>query len=269
MLNTDKRQFLDPISSISKIILLYFSSPKTKLRVGNNTIQLESADSTIDTIYRTYNNLMPSFVSNSNSEGKRENICKLYPIIIRFIKLYLMVKQKRLTSKQSNTPQELASTALVKKTSDFDSTNRHTESDRLSYEGEINDEMCYEYLKKIACYAIVGMRELQKTYHYDNAVFALNYYITLLEQGMNQTYTDALLPAHLKNLMDNNLVDDRKLQKLWQDSHIIEIGRTFEKCFEAKEKNDEIMLEANKEKLLGILKKKDEIFQKMVSTDNA
>lgn len=81
-MGSDKRQFLDPISTISRIILLHFSPPKTKIRILDHTVHLV-LDNYTEIVYR---NLY---------RDNRADICVLFPIFIRFIELYLLDKQKK------------------------------------------------------------------------------------------------------------------------------------------------------------------------------
>jgi len=75
------------------------------------------------------------------------------------------------------------------------------------------------------------------------------------------------LTEHLKELTKNNLLDDTKVKKIWDDSHIIELGKTFEKCFDAEKRKDTIMMDVEKHKILNILNKHDEMFKKILGTD--
>ena len=162
-MSSDKRQFLDPISSISKIILLHFYPQNTKLRILDHAVQLVG-DSYIDIVARNW------------YKDNRGDICFLYPIFIRYIKLYLIEKQKK-----------SGKSCLVDKP-----------DSELSQE-----ELSLKYLKKLGEYSIFGMKELQKTYGYDNVVFTLQYYISLMKAGINNNFNDELLPGNLKELSKN------------------------------------------------------------------
>jgi hypothetical protein len=230
-MSTDKRQFLDPISTISKMILLHFCPPKTKLSITNHTLQLVGESSYYDLITRNWN------------KNNRNDICFLFPMFTRFIRLYLIEKRKKIG--KSYSPNNIA---------------EHSMSE---------EEICYKYLKKIGEYSIYGLKELQKTYEYDNATFTLQYYISLIEAGVNEEFTDNLLPENLKELGKNNLLDDGKVLNIWENKHIIELGKTFEICFEAEEKKDQLILDSNKKKLMNILEIHDEKFKKMLETDSS
>jgi hypothetical protein len=238
-MSSDKRQFLDPISTISRIILLHFSPPKTKIRILDHTVHLV-LDNYTEIVYRNF------------YRDNRADICVLFPIFIRFIELYLVDKQKKIGRENKK-----------------NYFNKSQSIDNLVESQLSQDELCYKYLKKIGEYSVVGLKELQKTYEYDNVVFTIQYFISLIKEGVNCNYSDEILPDHLKELTKNNLVDNAKLQKIWEDAHIIELGKTFESCFEAKKKNDTVLLDSNKTKIINILEKHDELFKKMLGNDVA
>jgi hypothetical protein len=239
-MSSDKRQFLDPISTIGRIILLHFSPPKTKLRILDHTVQLVE-DSYLELVTRNW------------YRDNRGDISALYPIFIRYINLYLIEKQKKLEIKNIN--------------QNFDGKKKSVDTTPNSELTQ--EENSYKYLKKLGEYSIIGIKELQKTYNYDNVVFALQYYITLIKSGVNDSFSEEMLPDHLRELMKNNLFDDGKVQKIWEDVHIIELGKAFETCFEAEKNNDSIILDSNKTKIINILNKHDEIFKKIFGTDGS
>jgi hypothetical protein len=251
MSSTDKRQFLDPISTISRIILLHFSPPKTKIRITDHTVQLtESSYHWL--VEATTPHWFAEATTRKWNGDSRNDICYLYPIFVRFIELYLLEKQKKALVKGSN------KSALVKIGS----------MEGLNESKLFPEDTCYKYLKKIAEYAVAGMTKLQKTYGYDNASFTIQYFITLLKEGIDCKYTtEDSLPEPLRELTKNNLLDDNKVQKIWEDSHIIDLGRTFEQCFKAEKNNDQMLLNANKKKIMDILDAHDFDFKKMLGTD--
>jgi hypothetical protein len=238
-MSSDKRQFLDPISTISKIILLHFYPSKTKIRILDHTVQLVP-DNYAELVYRNF------------YRDNRGDVCVLFPIFVRFIELYLIDKQKKIGRDNKK--------SLFGKSQSIDN---------LSESQLTHDELCYKYLKKIGEYSVIGLKALQKTYEYDNVVFTMQYFISLIKEGINCNYSDDFLPEHLKEITKNNLLDNAKLQKIWEDSHIIELGKTFESCFEAKGKNDNVLLDSNKIKIMNILEIHDNLFKKMLGNDVA
>lgn len=233
-MTSDKKQLLDPISTLSRIILLSFYPEKTKLRIHDHCVQLVE-NTIIELFYRNY------------YHDTRNDICVLYPIFIRYIELYLLEKQNKIKQKKSS---------LFSKSKSNEEVNENN-----------TDGLCYDYLKKIAEYTINGLKILQKTYEYDNVVFSLQYFINILQSAIDGTYSDTILPDHLIGITNGCLLDKNKVQQIWSDTHIIELGETFEKCFETKKNNDEILLESNKKKIINILEKRDEEFRNKIIKD--
>lgn len=226
--NTDKRQFLDPISTIAKIILLHFYPEKTKIRICDNTVQIVE------------NNYTELLMRNIYKDS-RNDVCVLYPIFIRYIELYFLEKKSKVQNLNN-----------IMNTQDIQLTQ---------------DELSFKYLKKLGDYCIVGLKKLQNTYEYDNVVFTLQYYILLLNNAIDDKYSYNLLPENLKDLVKNNLLDDSKVKKIWEDSHIVELAKTFGNCFDAKNKNDAILLKSNLLKIVNILEEHDDKFKKMLGID--
>lgn len=79
---TSKRQFMDPVSSICKIILLKLYPPRTKIRIIEHTIQLVPDFYTERMVFRPW------------YKDSREDMCALYPVIVRFIELFYNEKSK-------------------------------------------------------------------------------------------------------------------------------------------------------------------------------
>jgi len=230
MTTPDKKQFLDPLSCISRLILLYFSQPNTKLRIINHTIQL-IPPSYAEILFRNW------------YKDSRNDICVLYATIIRFI-THLLEKQKKLINQKSH--------------------NIHNSQTKE----ELNqDETCYKYLKLLGTYTIFGMQELQKTYNYDNSVFALQFYSNLIKNAINGTYDTSLLPPHLQEYTNQNLLDISKIQQIWTDSHIIELSKIFENAYNAKQKNDIVLLNGYLESANKILEQHDILFKNAISID--
>lgn len=83
-----KRQLLDVIGSTCKLILLNFHPEGTKIRIVGNAIELDNST------------VSQGFYRMINKES-REDICALFPVISRFIELYLMKKTEDTDMKES------------------------------------------------------------------------------------------------------------------------------------------------------------------------
>ena len=254
---TSKRQFLDPIGASCRLILLQFSPPKTKIRITDHTIQL------VEDGYSERMFFRPWVFRDS-----REDMSALFPMIVRFIELYLMEKKSNgpkkailLTNEDPLHHQfnflDVENTELAIQKSD--------QSDEVDY-----SEGCYKYLKKLAEYMIKGMSKLEDTYGVCNATFTLQFYSNLLRAGIDGTYSQDLLPEKIKDFTAHNLLNSAKIKNLWSDTDIVAIGELFEKCFDAQKSNNHQMIDAYGAAIAAILDGRDEAFRNMMlATDCA
>lgn len=234
---TSKKQFLDPIGTGCKLILLHFTDPDTKIRIIDHTIQLVP------------NNLAEKLLYRPLNGDSRNDIAVLYPVIIRFVELYL-------TEENSSSAEE-------------HDKHKH-KSNKQNDPKKIVDEKCHESLKKMAKYIIAGLSRLGATYGFDNAAIAIHYYSIILTSAVEGTYSNKMLPDHLKDLTHQNLLDTDKIKNIWKNETIIELIDLFEKCFDAYEHNNLELVNGFRAGIDTILALKDEAFKKIVlSTDNA
>lgn len=134
------------------------------------------------------------------------------------------------------------------------------------------DEKLYKYALLLGKYSIVGLQTLQNTYSFngsstltfDNSVFTLQLFILLLKNGINGIYSDELLPENFIPLLNNGLLDDSKIEKIWEKKHIIDLGETFKKYFDSKIENDSTSFCSNEKKILEMLSQHDVIFQQFI-----
>lgn len=256
-----KRQFLDPISGGCRFILLKLLEAKTKIRISDHTIKLVPYSITERYFYRPWKG------------DSREDMCALYPMIIRFIELYLNEKKPKQSPVPSEDDVHKKSKPVKQHTSLIDDPfedDVKVSTDIVKKTDADYSVECYEYLKLIAQYMIEGLHVLEKTYEYDNSVFTLQYFANLLKAGIDGTYSSDLLPPHLKDFTSQNLFDVDKIKNLWKNQNIIQLGDLFQKCFDAKTRDASDLVNAYKVAIESILEARDEEFQKLVSqTENA
>jgi hypothetical protein len=273
---TTKRQFLDPIGAGCRFVLLKSYEPKAKLRITDHTVQVVPDSILEKLIYR------PWIYGDS-----REDISALYPVIVRFIELYFNIKK---TNKQESSTKQ-----KKKQYNDYDMdfynniidiesniydnyTNTDIDTDIESDLNNINNEHninesnnncndVYDALKTIALYMIEGMEELEKTYEFGNAVFSLQYYINLLKSAINETYTQDMLPIHLKDFTSQNFLDNDKIKSLWKDNDIIQLARLISLCF-SKDNKTATCEKVYRAAIITMLDERDNIFKQMISSTN-
>jgi hypothetical protein len=229
-----KRQFLDPIGACSRIILLHFSDPGTKLRIDDHRLQL---------VHDTW---WEKIVGRKYYQDSKDDMCVLFSIIVRYIELYLLPNKKNPQKQSSFLKRNLSSSDISE-----------TENTYIN---------CYDDLKKLAEYMQLGITDLQKTYGFNNAVFTLQYFNNLLSEAMNSNYNaELLLPVHLQKHTNYNLLDVSKIKKLWTDTDIIILRKHFTACFDARLNMDIRNLNASKTAIISILDSHDEEFKNMIS----
>lgn len=226
-----KRQFMDPVSAVCKLILLKLYPARTKIRIIDHTIQLVPDLYTERMVFRPW------------YQDSREDMCALYPVIVRFIELFLNEKKYKLHE-------------------------HDIESESISIISDVyeSDNKYYESLKKLAEYSLDGLHSLEETYGYDNAVFTLKFYSNLLQASVDGTYTQKMLPNHLKDFTSQNLLDISKIKNLWKDESIMHISKLFDDCFEALKNNQNEIVIGYKAAIELFLGSRDDDFKKIIAS---
>ena len=100
-------------------------------------------------------------------------------------------------------------------------------------QGNANKILNSEEIRKMITYLCNAFRKLQVTYGHGNVVLALQFYINILENGLDGKYDDSRLPQYLlqKELEYDNLLDYSKLKNLWDFTRIQRICKLYESCF--------------------------------------
>ena len=250
----DKRQLLCPIGGICRLILLNFKSSGTKIKICNNTVVLVSPDENIPQAQGLFRWL---------SGDSKDDICVLYPMIIRFIELYLCPQN------------ESVDFAIKTDTDSFDYDNNREDDNDANETESVNKTNMVVYnsknsklddqLKILAKYLCDGLTILQKTYNYNNAVLTLQYYILLIQAAINGTYTKQMLPAHLQ-CEKKSFFDIKKMKDMWDDKKLERISDLFVKSFEAHNSKDTSLLVAYDKAIISILDDNDITFREYIST---
>lgn len=106
--------------------------------------------------------------------------------------------------------------------------------------GKSHDENFIKELKKMTRYMCVGLQRLQNTYRYGNVVITLQYYINMLEAGLNGTFDIRHLPHCLVEdvWIDTPLRD--QVINLWDYERIHRVCTIYEDCFQEVSKNSKM-----------------------------
>jgi hypothetical protein len=168
------------------------------------------------------NTPLQSIVRWYNSES-RGDLCILFSIVRRFLELYLIPCSK------------------------------------VALNDKINVIDISENIVKLAKYFVLALKKLQKIYDYDNAVFALQYYINLLHSGLKGESITDLLPEHL-SVEEESLLDTKNIQQLWDNKKIVAISDMIELCFNSKEE----LRSSYHIAIISMLDKNDEKFRSII-----
>lgn len=222
-----KKQLLDPLGTLFKLISLNFTGLNTKISIQDHVLSLD----------RPYS--YQCFIRTLNADS-RENVSELFYVIIRVIKWYVIID----TSTSNNFEENENCIAIAQS----------------------------EEIKKLVGYACEALKKLQKTYAYGNVILAIQFYINLLDDAINNNYTDDKLP---QTVLDFNggfdtLIDYNKLRNLWDIKKIRTICNLYDNCFDAcsnnklddEEKN--ILLNGYVKSIHSILEMADSEFQKLI-----
>jgi len=230
-----KKQLLDPLGTICKLITLNFNVLNTKISIHNHILSIQQPAQYQYLIRRLF------------GDGK-ENISELYYAIKRVIKWYLIPIQNQ--------------TAI-------NEVNETNSEDNLTGEENWKAIAMSSEIRKISEYCCIALRKLQETYEYGNVVFALQFYINILEDGINGTYHDGRLPQNIVE-KEENLIDYNKLRNFWDIKKFQRICLLYDDCFkiyideEITITEKEIIINGYLKTIHSILEHTDNEFQMMI-----
>lgn len=238
---SSKKQLLDPVGTMCRLITLNFRLKGT--RIGNNNhaiiIQLPSS---VQWMQRKLNG------------DERDDISSLFSVVMRIIEWYInplydiKFKNKR-TKINNNVMAEFI--PQIKKTHSDEVEEIILEDTYITVdEKDVNSY--WECMSKLCKYLCIGLGKLQETYESGNVVYSLQFYINLIIDALEGKYTKEKLPKCIMNYEAKNFLDYNKIKNLWDYQRVKEICELYDKCFEVQKDNKET--EDNKrEKINGYL----------------
>jgi hypothetical protein len=228
-----KQQILEPISTIAKLALLQFKSQNTKISIRNFCIHYDDPPSEkIEKMSGIPIASLQQALARTFRGDSREDMAVLNNVIINYIDWYII--------------------------NNSDEDSRKQFIDLISI-------------------GITGLKKLQTTYlnHYNavsNVVLTLQYYITLIEDVVNNTEmfvnNIAYFHARVVNVHSNelqNLVNINSIKELWSDEDLSTLYFDISHC--VKHFNDvshSSLTKAKMESITTFLNLKDETFMNMV-----
>jgi len=226
-----KKELLDPLSSVGRMIMLYFRPVGTRISINDHTIKLQVPEFS-QGIWRYF------------SGDNRDDISSLFPVIQRLIEWFIIplyeyrFKKKKASIKNKS----FIIGKMEEKKKNIDEVIKEEEpKSPITQDVEdtiylkLDDKNIEEYWKcieKLTKYLCCGLSTFQKTYESGNVIFSLQYYIILLKDSINGTYNSDRLPECLINKEDTkNFLDYNKIKNLWDYNKVKELSDLYEKCF--------------------------------------
>lgn len=207
-----KKQLLDPLGSMCKLIALKFKKLNTKISIIDHVITLDEPNKILGVELQGAKRWWYS--------QEQEDIQELYYVVVRLIKWY-----------------------VISEGHNDDPSEDHSE-DPIENNGE-DDISKSEELPMMIEYLCVALSKLQKTYKSGLVIFALQFFINLLREALEGNLTlekleERRLPMLiLENEKEyDNLIDYDKLKKLWKLGTLKKICELYNDCFKVKYDKD-------------------------------
>lgn len=258
-----KKQLLDPIATMSRIINIFFEEKNTKISIHDNILSLQEPTG--------YQGLFRSFNKDS-----RENISELYDVIIRIIEWYILpcVQNNNENNLQVNScPAKICEQATDKTSDDYEIFEKNVIEIEYSNSDEYTDEDEYskiienQEIIKLVKYFIKALTKLQETYQNGNVVLALQFYIIILNNALNNNYDEKYLPNVIKSNKHTSLLNYTRLKNIWTHDKIKRICKLYNECFKlyknANEK-DLTMINSYIKSIDSIIKESNNDFQHLI-----
>jgi len=280
---TEKKQLLDPLGTICKLVGLSFCELKTKISIQNHVLVLQKP--------YNYQPIVRTWYGDN-----KENISELYYAIIRVIKWYLapsttqqqigylldvsrnpfdQVNQVNENNEAIDQEQECEKVPdLVSIEEIYETTSNHTPSDNNTVEPNWVAIHKSDELKRMIKYTCDALKKLQCTYEFGNVVLAIQYYINILEDSADGKCDERHLPVFISDKEFTNLLDYEKLRNFWDFKKLKRICQLYDNCFavlndkEITINEKDALLEGYLKSIKSILEITDTEFQKLISNSN-
>lgn len=272
-----KRQLLDPLQLMLRLITLNFHDLNTKISIKDHRMNIQEPTN------------LQGFVRFFYKDG-REDISELFLVVYRIIKWYILPSNEMLQLEANKKKNEKSafdspdnSTYAVNiKNSDVNLFDFSDDSQEDPFVTSIilSDENIkfYKIIRELVKYMCLGMERLQKTYASGNVIFSLQCYINLLNDALNGQYSDKKLPAFImeEERKQKNFLDYDKIRKLWDSNKINRLYDLYDKCFtlmnedgpDDEKRVNETLVAGYLEAINKLLDVTDEEFRKLIYLSN-
>jgi len=194
-----RKQPIDPICALCRIVSLNFKDLHTKIGINNHAINIQEPSVT-QSFTRIYYG------------DNREDVFELFFLITHLIAWFLV--------------------PMYNKNQDSTDENRVEINTR-----KIPDEKLISELKKMIGYMCVGLSRLQDTYKGGNVVLALQYYINLLRDGLSGNFSLDRIPSCLLEDLDIDTTMKNKIVSMWNYDRLHVVCDLYDNCFSELKKN--------------------------------
>ena len=277
---SSKKQLLDPIGTLCRMVALNFTEHSTKISIHNHVLTLHRPDG-LQWAIRFYNG------------DERDNISELYYAITRIVKWFVIPqykeikksfpKRKIVEPENSFLDEEDELIKELEKMTKSVKDSKIEEIEEIESIEEIGENLINnnieiassEEIRRMIKYLCLGFKKLQKTYRFGNVVLAIQFYVNILMDSLNGIFTEDKLPnfEEMGQTYDN-LLDYNKLKNLWDINRFKRICELYDKCFETLEDNDfpddkkSQYIDGYLKSINTILDITDHEFQKLIQSSN-
>lgn len=242
-----KKELLDPIGSLCRLIAIAFYPAGTKISIQNHVISLDKPNLT-QPLYRMF-----------NGDG-RNNISEIYDVIIRLVKWFIPKQQKL----------EVVDDGFLFNSDDESGVFDIPEIINTNY-----DSICgSNEIREMVCYLCTSFEKMKSVTYTDGiATLAIQFYINILNASLSNIFSDSMLPKNID--CDETLLDYNKLRNLWNIEDLKYIYGKYDECFSILKNPSYDSNDGKYEIIFGIIKhideklnKKDIEFQKLIKNSN-
>jgi len=200
-----RKQPIDPICAMCRIISLNFKGVNTRISVNDHSINIQDPAGVQKWLRFYYGE-------------SRESIFELFNLVTHLIAWFLVPVKREITTTEDDdlVPEQIIINPPVKKA----------------------NEKFVADLKKMIPFMCRGLERLQDTYKTGSIVLTLQYYINLLQDGMNGKFdiNTSLPKCLLEDLwLDMNLKN--KVVSMWDYNKIHVMCELYENCFRVYSEN--------------------------------
>jgi len=201
---TSRKQPIDPICALCRIVSLNFKDLHTKIGINGHAINIQEPSS-VQSLLRIYYG------------DNREDVFELFYLVTHLLAWFLVPVYPKIESQQNEFDDEqIPQTIKTKK--------------------QI-DERFVEELKKMIIYMCIGLERLQSTYKNGNVVLAIQYYINLMRDGLNGNFSLERLPQCLLEDLDIDTNMKTKIISMWNYDRLHVVCDLYDNCFSELKKN--------------------------------